>query len=652
MLCSSRTETGMLYIGVVLLSVVLMASPVHAEKRVIILGFDGVDPDIVQTMMDNGELPNLKQLAAVGTFKPLASSNPPQSPTAWSSFSTCRTPLNHGIFDFLKRNPENYFPGVGFGRTKRPDLAPDGSLAQAPAYESNRKGETFWKVASDQGLKVKSLVVPFAYPNEDLGDGSCQLCGLDVQDIRGTQSTYFAFSEDFAKEESIAGGMRIPLRFDGNATTVNVPGIAIPNTRPAQYVKVPVSITIDRANKKAAIEIQDQAVTIEEGKWSEWLEWTFDLSPKYQVRAISRFVLMQAQEHTRLYMTCLQYHPRDPMVPISTPTKYAADLADRYGLYKTIGWSYDTKALQQDDMTEVMFLEDVQRTMAWREQLVLDEIDRGNFDLLVGAWTSTDRVSHMFWAYRDPKHPLYTKEMADKFGTVIEDTYKKMDQIVGRVMERLQPDDLLMLMSDHGFHSFRYGFSVNTWLARNGYLGIKNQADPKTAYTDKKYLLDFDWSRTKAYGLGLGMIFLNRAGRERDGIVTEAEAPALLSEMKEKLLSEVDPNTGENIFRNVYVYENPTGEAAADAPDIQLGYAEGYQTTKASAAGAAPQKMIEPNLNKWSGEHASSDTAFTSGIFFANKSIDKDPGLRDLGITALSYLGANVPDSFEGKNLF
>lgn len=166
------------------------------------------------------------------------------------------------------------------------------------------------------------------------------------------------------------------------------------------------------------------------------------------------------------------------MIPISAP--YAsAELADRYGLYKTIGWEFDTKALQQGDMTEEMFLEDVHRTLAWTQKLTLDEIDAGNFDLLVAATTSTDRVSHMFWAYRDPKHPLYTPELAAKYGKAVDDTYKGMDSFVGEVIKRLQPNDLLMIMSDHGFHSFRTEFSVNTWLTQTATSASRDRATPR-----------------------------------------------------------------------------------------------------------------------------------------------------------------------------
>jgi len=617
-------------------------------ERVIILGFDGVDPRIAEEMMDKGELPNLAKLREEGTFTPLASSNPPQSPTAWSSFNTCRTPFNHGIFDFLRRDPQRHLPAVGFGSTTRPELGPDGSLSKAPEYVNNRLGDTFWKIASDQGKRVKALVVPFAYPADDLSEECRQLCGLDVPDIRGTQSTYFALSESFERVQNLPGGVRLPLNFEDDVATVEVPGLGNPRERGAT-IDATLKLAVDREGKRVTFTLDSgEELTVAEGAWSDWHPWRFEVSPLYTVDAVSRFHVMEVKEdEVRVYMSCLQFHPDNPMIPFTSPGDWSKELKERYGLFKTIGWVYDTKALQQGDMTEEMFLEDVARTMEWRKQLCLDEMDRGDFDLLIAAWTGTDRVSHMFWAYRDPAHPLYTEEMAEKYGRAVEDTYIKMDEIVGEVRKRMEDDDLLMIMSDHGFHSFRTEFNVNKWLIDNGYLAVRGGGD----HTDQRFMQGFDWANTKAYGLGLGMIFLNLEGREGRGIVKPEDAEDLVREIAAKLEAVVDPETGDKVFSAVYPYIDPQGEALADIPDIQLGYADGYQTSKASAAGSAPKELFSPNLDKWSGEHASSDVANTPGIFYSNRKIAEAPSLIDLGVTAFDYLGLEPDPKFEGRSV-
>ena len=631
-------------------------TPVKAPtNRVVILGFDGVEPTIVDALMEAGEVPALSKLKEQGTYKRLRSSNPPQSPTAWSSFITCKNPGHHGIYDFLRRDPARYGPQVGFGLVKRPELAADGALATPGDFENNRHGDAFWKVANRQGAQCKILSVPFAYRADDL-DHSCQLWGLDVRDLRDSTSTFFLMSDSFTAEQldsRLAGGLRLNLAFEGDAATVMLPGPPDLTQKPTQYIEVPLKIKADRKAHKVSIDLPNgETITLAENTWSEWIEWEFEVTDKFTVHGISRIHVLEAGEQVRMYMTCLQYHPKHPYVRFSTPEGYSGELADRYGLYKTIGWIYDTHALRQDALTEDLFLDDVRKTMAWRETLTLDEIDRGKFNLLLSAWTGTDRVAHLFWRFRDPKHPAYTEDGAVKYGRAVEETYIKMDRIVGKAMDKLAPDDLLIVMSDHGFHSYRMGFNINTWLIRNGYLAVEGQDDPATAFNDQPFLRGYDWSKSVAYSLGLGSVYLNIKGREGEGIVDPADAAALRVEIREKLVTVTDPDTGDNVFRAVYTREEAyEGGDDNDAPDIELGYNEGYQSTKSAAKGAAPNDVFEPNTDKWSGEHAASDVDFTPGIFFCNRPVDGDPSLIDLGVTALEYLELAVPEDFEGKGL-
>lgn len=623
--------------------------------RVIILGFDGVEPTIVEAMLSAGELPNLAKLRDRGGYQRLGSTIPPQSPTAWSSFATCKRPGNHGIYDFLRRSTRTYLPSPGFGVLKHPDLAPDGAVARAAHGLNYRKGSPFWVIADKQGARCKLLHIPFAFPPDDLAE-SWMLCGESVPDIRGFTTTFVSLSDAFTPDqlrEQVAGGVRIPLKFEGDAATVMVAGAVDPRRGQSRYVEIPMKIIADRENHRVRVEVQQQSVVLAENTWSPWLEWTFAVTPKHSVQAISRIHILEVGPQVRLYMTSLQFHPKAPYAPFTDPENYSAELADRYGLYKTLGWAHDTHALRQDALTEEVFLDDVENTDAWLERLTLDEVDRGEYDLLIAVWTSTDRVAHMFWRFRDPHHPLYTAEGAAKYGRVLEDTYKRMDRIVGAVMAKSGQDDLLITMSDHGFHSFRKGFSVNTWLVRNGYLTIKGQTDAATAYTteDQEFLQGFDWSKTKAYGLGLGSLYLNLKGRESQGTVAPEETSALIAELRDKLLQVTDPETGERILNAVYTREEYKGIAEQDAPDLQLGYADGYQTSKSSAKGSAPKEVFEPNTDKWSGEHAASDTASSPGVLFANKPLGSQAAIIDIGVTTLKYLGLSVPPDFEGKSL-
>lgn len=625
-----------------------------AQGRVIILGFDGVEPSVVDTMLEAGELPNLAKLRDQGVYSRLQSTIPPQSPTAWTTFATGKNPGSHGIYDFIRREPRRYLPDIGTERTDHPEFAADGSVTKPASVQAHRQGKTFWSIADQQGLQCKILNVPFVFPPDNLENG-LMISGLGVPDIRTTAGMCFSLSDAYTEEKRLSGVTRLPLKFEDDKAVIQIPGAR--DTRndyeaPNAYVPMPLTLTVNRSAHRVAVEFAGETLDLAQGQWSKWIRCAFLVTPEFTVHAITRMFVLEAGEKVQLYMACLQFDPKDPYVPFSHPEGYSGELEDRYGLYKTIGWAFDTHALRNDALTEDVFLEDALATMGWRERLTLDELDRGNFDLLTSVWTATDRVGHMFWRFRDPEHPLYTPEGDKKYGRALEQTYEKMDSIVGNVIPKLAENDLLLVISDHGFGTFHSGFNVNTWLVRNGYAVLKGQTDAATASGTKKWLQDFDWRRTKVYAIGLSSVYLNLKGREGRGIVDPAEAEALVAELRGKLLAVTHPDTGEKIFEEVYsTREVYTGAAAKDAPDIVLGYRRKYQSTKSTVSGSVPADLFKPCTDKWSGEHAANNMASMPGILFANRSLEPDPAIIDMARTVFDYLSLEPPADFEGKSV-
>lgn len=626
------------------------------KRRVILLGFDGVEPRIVREMLKKDNLPNFKKVISQGGFYNLTSTIPPQSPTAWSSFATCKNPGEHGIYDFLRRDPTKYIPGIALGTVRPPEFDEQGNLRKEPYFETYRKGTPFWQIADEQGIRCKILNMPYSFPPNVLKNG-LMLSGLGVPDIRGTESLFFVFSNKFTDEElreSISGGMRLKLNFKDSIAEVKLPAFRNPVNPKSGYIETVIIFKVDKNAKKVTIELQKQrSVQIEEGNWSDWIEWEFPVTDKYSVKAISKFYIKKVGEEINIYMTCLQYHPCYPYIPFTNPAKYSEELAERYGLYKTIGWNYDTHALRQDVLTEDVFLDDVKKTMAWHEKLMLDEVNKeDDWRLLMTMWMATDRVAHLFWRFRDPHHPEYDAEKAKKYEMALEETYLIMDRIIGNAMKSIREGDWLIVMSDHGFNTYRQGFNLGTWLIREGYLAVEGQTNKETAYNDQAFLLGYDWKKTKAYALGLGSIYLNIDGRERNGIVKKEHSRELREEIKKKLLNIKDPKTGKPVISNVYSCEDFSGGEVSNAPDLILGYHEGYQSTKAAAKGSAPQSIFEDNKDKWSGDHVATDYVLIPGMFVSNKSIKTStPHLQDIGVSVLSYLNLDIPKDLQGTNI-
>jgi predicted AlkP superfamily phosphohydrolase/phosphomutase len=163
-----------------------------------------------------------------------------------------------------------------------------------------------------------------------------------------------------------------------------------------------------------------------------------------------------------------------------------------------------------------------------------------------------------------------------------------------------------------------------------------------------------DWSRTRAYALGLGQIYLNLKGREKSGILDRGpETDKLMAEIREKLLAVKDPDTGELVISNVSLGRDIFhGPRAAEAADLQVDFRSGYRTSWQTSLGAIPSGIVVANMKKWSGDHCASDPADTQGIFFSNRSlISAEPSIYDVAPTVLQVLGVAPPGKLDGKPL-
>ena len=163
-----------------------------------------------------------------------------------------------------------------------------------------------------------------------------------------------------------------------------------------------------------------------------------------------------------------------------------------------------------------------------------------------------------------------------------------------------------------------------------------------------------DWSKSKAYALGLGQIYLNLEGRESQGIVTANEKDELIDEIIAGLKEMVDPATGTPMLINAYrADEIYHGDHMEYAPDIVVGFQDGYRVSWQTTLGVAAEDLVELNMKKWSGDHCSFDPSITQGVLFSNIGITKEePSLLDIAPSMLSLLGAPKPDRMDGEIIF
>ncbi len=631
-------------------------------QQVVVLGFDGADPTLLAKWANEGKLPHLKRLMETGTFRTLGTTNPPESPVAWASFATGLNPGGTGIFDFLKRDPKTYLPQLALVGHEKPKFLFHLIPYKAPKVINERHGIPFYEAVADAGYKVTVLRMPLEFPPTPVPGGKLW-SGLSVPDVRGTWGTFFYFGTDLTPwdaSDTEFGGKLKRLELKGHRATSSISGPIDPAADTYKRLTVPVEFDTSEAGDAVTIHLGGEAHTVAERQWSPWFRVKFQVTPFLSISSITRFYVLEVSPDLRLYMSPLNIDPEDPVLPVTYPKKYSEQMARKYGLFKTLGWWHDTWGLNEERIGEGVFMQDLFRTMGTLEKVTLDELRHDPPTLMVSIFTSTDSVSHMMFRLIDPKSPRYDPELAAKYGDSIERVYERMDEVVGKVEKSMKPGGILIIVSDHGFHSWRKGFNTNTWLVQNGYMTLKNPQAKAKAYDLEElfgqgsFFPNVDWSHTRAYSLGLGQIYLNERGRERDGIVEPgAQAHALAQEIQKKLLAYRDPDTGKPVLEDVYLAKQIFhGPYMAEAPDIQLNFEPGYRTSWQTALGAIPPGIVVANMKKWSGDHCASDPKDTGGIFFCSRRVaTPDPSIMDIAPTVLKILHVPPPDKFDGKAL-
>jgi predicted AlkP superfamily phosphohydrolase/phosphomutase len=233
---------------------------------------------------------------------------------------------------------------------------------------------------------------------------------------------------------------------------------------------------------------------------------------------------------------------------------------------------------------------------------------------------------------------------------VIEEHYRVCDGVLGRALVHADEETLFIGLSDHGFTSFQRGFNVNTWLYENGLLALQPGAAPGEAA--EEFFRGVDWGRTRAYAVGIGSIYLNRAGREVHGIVPEADVASLTERIARGLTGVPDPGRGQVAVRGVATRQEVySGPYAAESPDLVVLFNAGYRASWATALGGLPRGVFEDNVKRWSGDHIV-DPELVPGVLFMNRPFHGDrAALVDLAPTILSALGVPAGPAMEGNSL-
>lgn len=666
----SRTAATGLLLSLALLG--CGAPPPGAPGRpgLFVLGIDGMDPVILDRLMAEGHMPHFAALAREGSYQPLGTANPPQSPVAWSNFVTGRDPGGHGVFDFVHRDPATYQPIS----SATPPLEDHGRALEffgwaiplsSPEIVNTRSGTPWWDLLVAQGIDTEVYRIPGNYPVPE--SEAKVLAGMGTVDMRGGYGTYTLFTDRLMPVDDPKGDIQIvsvqDLDLDGTPETLEgtLKGPPDPfRLRPGQlpgsgdHLTTRVTVHLDPEHDTALVRASGERVLLREGEWSAWVPLRFDALPwgLLPLHGAVRFLAMQLRPEFRLYASAVNFSAANPPQTFTSPADWAAQLYTALGQFYTVGMPEETSALRDgvfdddDYLRQVALVQEDSRAML---ELALDRFEPG--DATFVYLSDIDLQCHMLWRHGDPKypglgHPARDPAIAAEHAHHIERFYRDVDEALGRVRARLPAGTRLVVMSDHGFQPYTRRFHLNAWLRERGYLVLKDGRR-----TGRVGLADVDWSRSRAYGLGFNGLYLNLAGREAQGSVRPEEADALLREIAAALEAERDPATGAQVVLRAHpAAEAFHGPRAAEGPDLVVGYNQPYSNSDPSTLGEIGEVVLDDNTSRWSGNHLI-DPSLVPGILLVNGPIV--PGaydLTDVTVSILDHYGLPPAPGMAGRS--
>jgi predicted AlkP superfamily phosphohydrolase/phosphomutase len=601
--------------------------------------------------MREGRLPHFVKLAESGTFRKLGTTYPAISPVAWSSFATGTHPSRHAIFDFLDRDLRSYVPILSssiVGPPKRSwKLGPYHIPVGKPVLRLLRRSKAFWKILGEHRIYSTVLRVPITFPAEKI-HGVC-LSSMCTPDLRGTQGSFTLVTDRPATEgQEHTGGTRILAERRDGLFHAEIPGPDNPIRKPAETLTVPLTVEPGADGASATVDLGGSRVTLPLQTYSDWLEVVFRPGLGMRIQGICRVYVNSLEPHLSVYLTPIQIDPERPALPISHPRYYATYISKLLGRFSTLGLAEDTWALNERVIDEKAFLEQARLIHREREDLFFNGIAKTRRGVVAMVFDITDRVQHMFYRYLSPGHPA-NRDLDEKaYESVIDDLYVEMDDLLRRTMEAIDEETLLICMSDHGFKDFRRCVNLNAWLRDEGYLVLKDGAQEGGDYFE-----GIDWSRTRAYTFGLTGLYLNRKGREAQGIVEKEDAEGLVREIQGKLDGLRDPASGKVAINKIYATRDLfPGPYLDRGPEMLLGFNDGYRASWEAALGRVTSEVFSDNTRAWSGDHCI-DPVLVPGVIFSNRVIDAaDPSIVDLAPTVLRLFGVDVPGYMDGKPIF
>ena len=594
--------------------------------RALLIGFDSFDPKIYEHLSSEGEMPNLGKLALQGGYSPLKVSNPPQTEVSWTSIATGADPGEHGIFDFVHRDPATYSPYVSILVTRKGP----GGIQYVRPYNTH----TIFDEAVEQGYPATVLWWPAMFPSSP-ESAVRVLPGLGTPDIKGQLGVGMFFSTSDEKHKSSTKTRFSKLVKIGESYSGRLEGPFVKGKDGPEPAGVDFQLKVENPSK-VSLTTSEGRTELTPGEWGPIIQLKFKAGFLMTIHSITRPIVTNL-DPLSIYFVPIQIHPLKTPWRYGTPGSFVKQVWQSSGPFLTLGWPQDTNGLEDGYISDEQFLTLCEDIFATREKILFEQLNQFKEGVLASIFDDLDRIQHMF-RRRNPK--------------VVEDWYMRLDAFVGRVLDWISTDHgkpiQLLILSDHGFADYENQFHLNRWLIEYGYMALL--PGETTMGLDA-----VDWSKTRAYALGLNSLYLNLEDREAKGIVPVGEVVSLTTEIRDTLLNFKNEHD-QSVFSNIYFrHEAFNGPNLKYGPDLVMGYAPGFRASAETGLGKWGNSILEKNDGHWEADHCI-DVNAVPGVIFSNKSLADFPAptFRDIPAMVVGkyfeHSGTNPPIISSGED--
>ena len=622
-------------------------------KKVVVLGMDGVDPQLLKTFVGEGILPNFKKLIDAGSFGNLRTTTPPQSPVAWSSFLTGTNPGGHGIYDFIHRDPKSFTPYLSISKSSEAGSSIKVGQWKVPLsggkVEQMRRGPAIYKVLEENGVDSTLFQIPANFPVDTKYTKA--LSGMGTPDLLGGYGTFTYYSElPVPGSEHFTSGNVVRVFPLNHAISTSIKGPRNSFREDGEAPKIQFTIHRDPTEPMVRIKIQSHEVVLRQGEWSDWVPLSFSFVPMFAtVGGMVRFYVKEVHPYLKIYTTPINIDPMEPTMPICSPASYSRELSEAVGRFYTQGLPADTKALSHGVLSDEEYFSQARLVIEENLRAFDYQYEKFKEGFFFFYFSSIDQNCHMLWRLMDPTHPLYKPEASEWVKGAVRWFYRQMDEALRRAMAKVDANTLLLVLSDHGFAPFHREFHLSTWLVENGYTVLRE----KEWRDEGDFFSYVDWEKTKAYAIGINGLYINMKGRETHGAVEPHDAQRIKDEIAAKLVAYVDPLNGRQVVQQAYdslkVYSGPFVELA---PDLVIGYSRGYRVSDQGVLGKFPKEIIGNRTDPWAADHCM-DPSVVPGILLSNRPwTASQPAIWDMAPSIIEAFGLETPKEMEGKSIF